>query len=84
MKRFDRRLAGLLFGAVVFLSVAASDDDKRFRGEWSLNNWSLGDSIRLKLTYHTSTSRWQWSNDRLIADLEGLTRDQLHAALVEA
>jgi len=38
-----------------------------------------GDSIHLKLAYRKSSTRWEWGNDQPVADLRGLTAEQLHA-----
>lgn len=72
-------VVGFLLGLSSFLSVCASDDAREAQGEWRLSNWTLGDSVRLELTHRDASSRWQWTDDQAIADLHGLTRDQLRS-----
>lgn len=60
--------------------AASADDAATISGTWSLNNWTSGESVRLKLGYRKGGTRWQWGSDQLLADLHGLNVDQLHAA----
>lgn len=74
------RLGGILVCAGSFLIAHASDAPPRFQGKWSLSNWTTGDSLRLSMKYHARNTHWQWSSDQPLADLRGLTLEQLHAA----
>jgi hypothetical protein len=80
MRLDTSKLGGILLCAGSFLIAQASDDPRTFQGKWSLSNWTSGDSLRLTMKYHARNNRWQWSNDQPIADLHGLTLEQLHAA----
>lgn len=78
--RLDIKVSGLLLVAGSFLAAHASDDPKRLQGAWSLNNWTPGDSLHLTMKYHAHGTHWEWGSGQPIADLHGLTLDQLHAA----
>lgn len=74
-------LGGLLLGAGLGLATLAAGRTPPQKGTWSLNNWTAGDeSISLELKRRAATSSWVWGSSQPIADLHGLTRDQLHAA----
>jgi hypothetical protein len=74
-------LGGLLVGASVGLATLAANETPPQKGTWSLNNWTAGsDSVQLEIKRTTMTSNWVWSSSQPIADLRGLTLDQLHAA----
>jgi hypothetical protein len=72
-------VAGLLAGAPS-APVPAADEPAAPSGTWSLNNWIPDGSVHLKLSFHKGSTRWQWGNDEALADLDGLTASQLHAA----
>jgi hypothetical protein len=78
--RLVTKVGGILLCAGSFLIVQASDDPKTFQGRWSINNWTPGDSLQLTMKVHSGTTRWEWGSSQPIADLHGLTLDQLHAA----
>ena len=80
MRRNTIRVGGILLCAGSFLIAQASDDTRPLQGQWSLSNWTSGDSLRLTMKYHARDTHWQWSSDQPIADLHGLTKGQLHAA----
>jgi hypothetical protein len=74
-------LGGLLLGAGVGLATLAGGETPPQKGTWSLNNWTGGgDSLSLELKRRTVISNWVWGSSQPIADLHGLTREQLHAA----
>lgn len=77
--RLVMRAGGILICAGTFLIARASEDPKRFEGRWTINNWTPGDSLQLSMKYHAGTTRWQWGSSQPIADLHGLTLEQLHA-----
>jgi len=74
------KIGGILLCAGSFLIAGASDAPPRFQGTWSLSNWTSGDSLRLTMKYHARNTHWEWGSSQPIADLRGLTFDQLHAA----
>jgi hypothetical protein len=51
-------------------------------GTWSLNNWKAGESVGLTLSYQNAGTHWRWQSDVRLADVTGLTAEQLHAAHV--
>src|SRR5262245_28986594 len=71
--------------ALGFAITAASSGDEatRARGSWSINNWIPGDEVHLVLEQGTSRSRWEWGSSQHLADLKGLTREQLRATRAE-
>lgn len=75
MRRSTGALAGLVLGAGVFFTAAALDDVRPCKGAWTLNSWTLGDSVRLELKRGSTTILW----DQSVDDLRGLTRENLHA-----
>lgn len=80
MKRLVMGIVALLLCAGASSGAEGPGGPKSYQGEWSLNNWKPGDSLRLELTRRTSTSSWTWSCDLPFSDLSGLTREQLRAA----
>ena len=74
------KVAGILLCAGSFLIAHASDDARKLQGQWSLSNWTTGDSLRLTMKYHARDTHWHWTSDQPVADLHGLTLKQLHAA----
>jgi hypothetical protein len=79
MKHKSIAIAGLLLGAGLCLAARAAGDPPPVQGTWVLNNWVPGASVNLKLTRRVAGSTWEWGSDQPIADLHGMTRDQLHA-----
>lgn len=80
MRHDTIKAGGILLCAGLFLAANAKDGDQRVRGTWSLNNWTSGDSLHLKLKHHNATTTWKWGVHQPISDLHGLTREQLHSA----
>lgn len=70
--------AGLLCAAFGF-AVARADDDALPGGTWSINNWTFGDDVHLRLGYRNAHSRWDWTSNQAVADLTGLTAAQLRS-----
>lgn len=79
MSKLSIVLAGVLVVGSQCLNVHAAEVAEPIIGTWSLNNWIPGDSVNLKLSYHNASTHWVWGNDQPIADLHGLTAEQLHA-----
>ena len=77
MRRRTLKIAGIVLCAGMFFGVHAADPSQRLRGEWSLNNWTPGNAVNLKLGYRDGSRRWQWGSDQSLDDLHGLTREQL-------
>src|SRR5262245_44664367 len=78
------RIASL--GVAIGLALAtalAADDASGLRGTWAVNNWIPGDEVHLVLKLGTATSRWTWGSTHPLADLKGLTREQLRAGRAE-
>ena len=48
-------------------------------GTWTLNNWAAHDSVRMTLSYRKGSTRWTWGSSQELADLKGLSSEQLHA-----
>ena len=48
-------------------------------GTWRINNWLPGDDVQLSMTRRDGDSRWVMSTGFPIAELKGLTREQLRA-----
>ena len=65
--------------ASLAVAAPAPDTDLSVKGAWSLNNWTSKDDVQLTLTYRNGSNRWQWSTGQQLADLAGLSKDQLHA-----
>ena len=82
MRRGTMAAVGLLLCAGLALAAETSEKARGFDGDWSLNNWTPGSSVNLKLGYRNASTRWQWGSDQSLADLHGLTREQLHGAHV--
>ena len=78
--RLGIKVGGILLCVGSFLIALASDEPKTFQGQWRLNNWMPGDSLQLTMKYHAKSTHWKWGSSQPIADLHGLTLDQLHAA----
>jgi hypothetical protein len=78
--RLGIKIGGILVCVGSLLIAQASDGPKTFQGQWRLNNWMPGDSLQLTMKYHAQSTRWEWGSSQPIADLHGLTLDQLHAA----
>jgi hypothetical protein len=80
-------LAGVMFAAggilaaslAVYASMSDSDTPRPRNGSWSINNWVPGDSVHLTMEQRTMTSRWSWSDTQALADLKGLTREQMRS-----
>jgi hypothetical protein len=71
-------LAGaLLLASGLVRAAAAPENSHPFLGEWSLNNWTGGDGTQLKMSYRNATTHWQWASDQPLADLHGLTPENL-------
>jgi len=49
------------------------------KGTWTLNNWTARDAVRMTLSYRKGSTRWTWSSSQELADLKGLSEEQLHA-----
>jgi len=79
MKQIFTTIGGLLLGAGLCLAAHAAGEAPAPAGTWKINNWTPGDALHLTLTYRKATTRWEWGNDQPIADLHGLTSQQLHA-----
>jgi hypothetical protein len=79
MKKLATIVGGLVLGAGLCLAARAAEDAPPLTGTWSLNNWTPGDGVRLTLNYRKARTRWEWGSGQPIADLHGLTSDQLHA-----
>lgn len=77
--RIVRLCAGLIVLAS-FAAAAATDAPSVVNGTWSLNNWTPGSSVRLKMKHASGRSTWEWGTDQPLSDLDGLTREQLRAA----
>ena len=75
MTRSTPRLVGLALGAAVAFTAAAFDDVRPSKGAWTLNSWTVGDSVRLELKRRSTTILW----DQSVDELRGLTRENLHA-----
>lgn len=74
------KVGGILLCAGSFLIASASDDPPKLQGRWRLSNWTSGDSLHLTMKYRDRSTRWEWGSDQPIADLHGLTLEQLHTA----
>ena len=53
---------------------------ERSRADGSINNWTPGDSLHADDEVSREGTRWEWGSSQPIADLHGLTLEQLHAA----
>ena len=80
MRGIQAAMAGWLVCAGLSASAYAAEIAGKVEGTWSLNNWIPGDTVHLKMKHHTTTTHWEWGTDQPLADLHGLTLDQLHAA----
>jgi hypothetical protein len=80
MRRFNYAVFGILLCAGLSPAAHAADESPARAGTWTLNNWTPGKTVHLTLSYRSGTTQWQWGNDQPIADLHGLSPDQLHAA----
>ncbi|HEX4824047.1 MAG TPA: hypothetical protein VFV19_07020 [Candidatus Polarisedimenticolaceae bacterium] len=72
----------LALGLAVTAALAA-DEAATPAGTWSINNWIPGEQVQLDLKQGTSSSRWEWGSSQPLAELKGLTRDQLRATHAE-
>ena len=79
MRRRTFLIAAAFLGAGLCLAAGLAGVFAGTRGEWTINNWTLGEGLSLSITHGTPTSRFQWTTGRSITELEGLTREQLHA-----
>jgi hypothetical protein len=79
MRHVSATVVGFFLCAGLFMAAGAADETSPRLGTWSLNNWTPGDEVHLSLSYRNATTRWEWSSDQPVADLHGLTADQLHA-----
>lgn len=79
MRRRTLLIAAAFLGGGLSLAAGLAGVFAATHGEWTINNWTLGEGMSLSLTHRTPTSRSQWTCNRSIAELEGLTREQLHA-----
>lgn len=80
MRKVFATVVGSLLCAGLCSAAGVADETSPRMGTWSLNNWTPGDRVQLTLSYRNATTRWEWSSDQPIADLNGLTAEQLHAA----
>jgi hypothetical protein len=82
MNKLSAAIVSALLFAGIGLSataVVAADEKPARMGTWRLNNWTPADGVQLTLSYRKGTSRWEWGSGQSLADLHGLTSDQLHA-----
>ncbi len=80
MNKLTNAIVGIVLSAGLGVAAQAADVAEPLKGTWSLNNWVPGDSVHLKLAFRKGSSRSEWGNDQRLADLRGLTVEQLHAA----
>ena len=79
MRRYLVGIAGIvLFAGLLFLA-RASDTPERFEGDWSLNNWTSGNSFTLTLGFRDGRTRWSWSSTQSLDRFRGVTREQLQS-----
>ena len=79
MRRYLIGIAGIVLIAGLLLLAHAGDAPECFEGEWSLNNWTSGNSLNLKLLYRDARTRWSWGSTQSLENLHGLTREQLQS-----
>jgi len=49
------------------------------QGTWTLNNWTSHDAVSLTLSYRKGGTHWSWGSSQELAELKGLSSEQLHA-----
>ena len=79
MRRRTLLIAVAFLGAGLSLAAGLAGVVAATKGEWTISNWTLGEGMSLSLTQRTPTSRSQWTSTRSLVELDGLTREQLHA-----
>jgi hypothetical protein len=77
-KAFALFCAGL-FCAALGLAALAADKAAMPGGTWKLSNWTLNDSVSLRLSYHERGTHWEWGTTHEISDFKGLEKDQLRS-----
>lgn len=79
MNTLTNTIGGIVLVAGWCVAAQAADVVEPQKGTWRLNNWVPGDSIQLKLAYRKASARWEWGSDQPVADLHGLTAEQLRS-----
>jgi len=77
-------IAAACFSASLGLAAGAPTEAQSVQGTWTLNNWTIRDSVRMTLSYRNKSTRWEWGCSQELEDLHGLSKDQLHAVSTPA
>lgn len=72
-------IGAVVLSASLVSAKGAQAEPPAAQGTWSLNNWTARDAVQLTVSYRQGSSRWSWSSGQNLADLKGLSAEQLHA-----
>ena len=79
MKKALLTLGALVLSVSLVPAKDAPAEALSVEGTWTLNNWTINDSVRMTLSYRKGSTRWSWGSSQELADLKGLSSEQLHA-----
>lgn len=79
MKKALLTLCALVLSASFVPAKDAAAEAPPVEGTWTLNNWTIHDAVRMTLSYRKGSTRWSWGSSQDLADLKGLSSEQLHA-----